>query len=197
MEDWKVQNCKCCSKCHRVINKVDGCDSMVCGRNYHGGDVQNGCGASFNWSSAPVYKRQTAKHIPREEAAAFGPAPQLVAWEYQPGSYLRCAMCKQGIRGPLFLCIDCSACCACLLCANGLGSAAGGQHQPASHVFSIYWKLEDLPMADLENLIINNLTTQRKPRELEKLETPLAVEEMSLAVVEQGQEHRDEACVVV
>lgn len=191
MEDWKVRNCKCCPKCHRVINKVDGCDSMVCGRNYHGGDVQNGCGESFKWSSAPAYRRQTADHIRRVEGAAFGPAPQLAVWEYQPGSYLRCAMCKQAIEGPLFLCIDCNACCACLLCANGLGSAAGGQHQPDSHVFSIYWKLEDLPMEELENLTKNNLTARRRPRQ-RAMPPPPAEQEQELALLTAGQLRREQ-----
>lgn len=180
MEDWKAKNCKCCPHCKRVINKIDGCDSMVCGRNYHGGDVQNGCGQGFNWSSAPAYVPQSAEHITKAVAVEVGEVPDghKMFWEID-GVYLRCAMCKFAIRGPLFLCIDCLACCACLRCANGMGSATGGQHLPDSHVFSILWKLDDLKRADVEVLKQNHLTTRRKTcRPEEKLSPEEVLGEM-------------------
>ena len=31
-EEWKAANCRCCPSCGRVINRVAGCSSMVCGR---------------------------------------------------------------------------------------------------------------------------------------------------------------------
>eukprot|EP00931_Biecheleriopsis_adriatica_P018949 TRINITY_DN1306_c0_g1_i1.p1 TRINITY_DN1306_c0_g1~~TRINITY_DN1306_c0_g1_i1.p1 ORF type:complete len:699 (-),score=84.45 TRINITY_DN1306_c0_g1_i1:307-2403(-) len=170
MEDWKARNCKCCPQCRRVINKIDGCDSMLCGQNYHGGDVQNGCGARFNWSSAPAYVPQDATHISKVTLDRHPEASGRAFWECEPGVFLRCAMCKFSIRGPLFLCIDCMACCACLRCANGLGSAAGGHHDPHSHVFKVLWKLEDLGFADLRILKENKLTTRHiRPRHDEKL----------------------------
>jgi hypothetical protein len=175
METWKARNCKCCPHCRRVINKVDGCDAMVCGRNYHGGDAQDGCGKDFHWSAAPPYTPQTADHIPKVKVEDLGPGPaarQKMWWECEPGLYLRCAMCKDAIEGPLFLCIDCYACCACLRCANGLGSAAGGQHQADSHVFSIKWKMDDLQADDIEILKQGHLTTTRKLRRDEETPTP-------------------------
>jgi hypothetical protein len=42
---------------------------MVCGRDYHGGNVSNsgGCGQSFNWASAPLYVANTGEaRIPAE-----------------------------------------------------------------------------------------------------------------------------------
>ena len=54
-EAFKARTCKRCPNCRRVVQKVDGCDAMVCGRNYHGGDNQNGCGQGFQWSTAPAY----------------------------------------------------------------------------------------------------------------------------------------------
>lgn len=57
--------------------QLDGCDLMICGQNYHGGDVQNGCGARltfqflavfscviiifyrFRWTQAPAYTPDT------------------------------------------------------------------------------------------------------------------------------------------
>lgn len=40
--------------------KVDGCDSMTCGRDASdkgGGNKQDGCGKGFRWPSAKPYKR--------------------------------------------------------------------------------------------------------------------------------------------
>eukprot|EP00005_Dracoamoeba_jomungandri_P009324 CAMPEP_0174275770 /NCGR_PEP_ID=MMETSP0439-20130205/60011_1 /TAXON_ID=0 /ORGANISM="Stereomyxa ramosa, Strain Chinc5" /LENGTH=335 /DNA_ID=CAMNT_0015367917 /DNA_START=1107 /DNA_END=2111 /DNA_ORIENTATION=+ len=48
-EEWKREHCKLCPSCGRTINYLEGCDLMRCGRDYHGGNVQNGCGASFRW----------------------------------------------------------------------------------------------------------------------------------------------------
>ncbi|CAN0541812.1 unnamed protein product, partial [Ectocarpus sp. 12 AP-2014] len=31
MEEWKEQRCRCCPSCGRTIEKLSGCDSMVCG----------------------------------------------------------------------------------------------------------------------------------------------------------------------
>ena len=54
-ENYKAQNCRLCPHCQRVVEHLDGCNSMICGRNYHGGDQQSGCGRRFNWSQAQPY----------------------------------------------------------------------------------------------------------------------------------------------
>lgn len=54
-EQYKAQNCRLCPKCQRVVQHLGGCDSMICGQNYHGGDQQSGCGQKFNWSQATPY----------------------------------------------------------------------------------------------------------------------------------------------
>lgn len=51
----RAANCRLCPQCGRVVNKLGGCDSMRCGQDAHGGNVQNGCGARFNWSNAQQY----------------------------------------------------------------------------------------------------------------------------------------------
>ena len=57
MEKWKAQNCRTCPHCRRVIQRLSGCDHMVCGADAESGRrTQNGCGRKFNWSAAPVYK---------------------------------------------------------------------------------------------------------------------------------------------
>ena len=42
-------NLKKCPACRRLIEKMEGCDSMVCGRNSDGGNQQAGCGFTFQW----------------------------------------------------------------------------------------------------------------------------------------------------
>ena len=59
-ENYKAQNCRLCPHCRRVVQQLSGCDLMVCGRNYHGGDQQSGCGQGFRWSQALPYTPITA-----------------------------------------------------------------------------------------------------------------------------------------
>ena len=59
-EAWKESHCKTCPHCGKVVYKVDGCDSMTCGRDASdkgGGNKQDGCGKAFRWNQAPAYKR--------------------------------------------------------------------------------------------------------------------------------------------
>jgi hypothetical protein len=67
-EQYKAANCRSCPHCGRTVQKLDGCNSMVCGRNYHGGDNQNGCGKNFDWSKAPPYIVNVGSHLTEEEA---------------------------------------------------------------------------------------------------------------------------------
>jgi serine/threonine protein kinase/sugar lactone lactonase YvrE len=44
---------KLCPHCGFPVAKIDGCDSMVCGRDYHGSALFNGgCGKGFSWNAA-------------------------------------------------------------------------------------------------------------------------------------------------
>ncbi|CAF3774055.1 unnamed protein product [Rotaria sp. Silwood1] len=54
-EAFKAQNCRLCPRCKRIVEHMGGCSSMVCGRNYHGGDQQSGCGKSFTWDDTKPY----------------------------------------------------------------------------------------------------------------------------------------------
>ena len=43
-EQYKATNCRLCPSCKRVVQRLEGCDSMICGQDAHGGNVQSGCG---------------------------------------------------------------------------------------------------------------------------------------------------------
>merc|ERR1719313_555425 len=47
-EIWKARNCRRCPFCSRPVQKIEGCDSMLCGQDAHGGNAQPGCGLRFN-----------------------------------------------------------------------------------------------------------------------------------------------------
>ncbi len=55
-ERLKAEKCRLCNACGRVIERIAGCASMVCGADVHGGNRQSGCGASLNWDTMPRYQ---------------------------------------------------------------------------------------------------------------------------------------------
>jgi IBR domain, a half RING-finger domain/Zinc finger, ZZ type len=140
-EEWKVQHCKMCPKCKRVIEKVAGCDSVLCGRNYHGGDVQDGCGNTFNWGTAPKYTKKDVSHLTtiniREEVA------KAVGTQVDHGEF-RCDGCHGEIVGLRFACI----CCPCYnLCEKCEPDPSTHGTHPESHSFDIIG-LPPLPKPD-------------------------------------------------
>lgn len=75
-ENYKVQNCRLCPHCKRVVQRMEGCASMVCGRDYHGGNQQSGCGKNFSWDQAQPYVASavkgatpTIKNLPKPSSA--------------------------------------------------------------------------------------------------------------------------------
>lgn len=58
-EQYKAENCRLCPSCQRVVQRLEGCDTMICGQDAHGGNVQSGCGTKFNWTQAGRYTPST------------------------------------------------------------------------------------------------------------------------------------------
>lgn len=145
-EQWKAQNCKHCPQCKRIINKLSGCDDMVCGRDWHGGNTQEGCGAHFSWNAAPAYKpaevRQPAPKIASTSTVEQGPPRGYGLTHYiAPAVVARCDICRKDVLGPMFSCLSCkptSGRCftACVICDPSRA------HDP-THVFSITWPTGD------------------------------------------------------
>jgi hypothetical protein len=73
-EQYKAQNCRLCPSCKRVVQRLEGCDSMICGQDAHGGNLQSGCKTKFNWAQAQPYTaaatqqpKQTIVDLPKPE----------------------------------------------------------------------------------------------------------------------------------
>lgn len=140
-ERYKAANCKSCPRCGRIVQKLAGCDAMKCGGDYHGGNQQDGCGAQFNWTSAPAYQSRVERR----------PVPQLdverlrVEGKDSRHFFVRCNHCHtMNIRGPRFLCVHCRDYNLCAEC-DLKGEAT---HQP-THVFEILFTPKQLYNLDI------------------------------------------------
>eukprot|EP00752_Nemacystus_decipiens_P013473 g11932.t1 len=133
MEDWKESRCRSCPKCGRVVEKLSGCDLMVCGVDAHGGNVQNGCGVKFLWSRAHPYKgdRGERKTTPftEQQPEAAARSRHFIA----EGIPLRCDRCHRDVVGPLFRCVHCPSFACCLECQD----MACRDPKHAHHIFQL------------------------------------------------------------
>eukprot|EP01065_Artemidia_motanka_P037943 TRINITY_DN46829_c0_g1_i1.p1 TRINITY_DN46829_c0_g1~~TRINITY_DN46829_c0_g1_i1.p1 ORF type:complete len:962 (+),score=210.31 TRINITY_DN46829_c0_g1_i1:70-2955(+) len=105
-EQFKMQNCRVCPFCGRTAQKIDGCDSITCGRDAPdkgGGNVQHGCGRLFVFSRAPPYRPKLSDDdLRRGQEAPTAAAASVV----HPGT--TCAVCSASpIRGIRVECIHC------------------------------------------------------------------------------------------
>jgi hypothetical protein len=101
-ENWKRRNLKHCPKCLRVIEKLSGCDMMVCGTDAHGGNRQNGCGHSFRWSQAAPYTGTNTKHLDDITIDDVS----LRSDGTRHGAY-HCDRCNNEVVGLRFACVNC------------------------------------------------------------------------------------------
>lgn len=131
-ERWKEANCRACPSCGRVVQKMEGCESMVCGVDYHGGNRQNGCGTRFRWTTARAYQAiPDARRLPFLDVAKVH---LRVAGLVHP--FCRCSGCGGEIVGPRFRCIHCPDFSLCASCDRD------GCPHPVDHVFEVLSKAE-------------------------------------------------------
>ena len=137
-EKWKEENLRLCPSCKRPIEKVSGCDAMICGQNYHGGDIQNGCGANFTWTDAPSYisSMVDTDHLKTilDDDLKIDPS-DILRVKGDHGEYIQCDECQMRIIGFRFACIHCPCFELCEECERKT------KHTP-NHVFRIYTKPE-------------------------------------------------------
>jgi hypothetical protein len=130
-EQYKAQRCRRCPSCNRVVEKIDGCDAMLCGRNYHGGDQQQGCGARFNWTQARAYDPDTGR---RPDMPSFEQAAPEEAAQHRhmvgPDVPVCCDECSEPIVGPRAECVHCASHERCIRCHF--------EPHPQNHVFRLH-----------------------------------------------------------
>ena len=100
---------------------------MKCGSNYHGGDVQNGCGAGFSWTKAPPY---VPARVALKDQTYNIAQPNVM--EKIVHQYYQCGVCAGEIKGVRFSCLNCpcfDVCEECDVKGNGLHS---------NHVFVLF-----------------------------------------------------------
>jgi len=79
---------------------------MVCGSDAHGGNVQNGCGHHFVWSTAPPYR---ARGLPGPKSEQFNMIKPIPLSKANHGEWIVCDNCQKNIIGLRFMCIHCAA----------------------------------------------------------------------------------------
>lgn len=133
-EQWKAQHCRACPHCGRAIQKLEGCDSMRCGQDAHGGNVQNGCGQAFSWSQARPYTAQTEGGPAVKAFEEAAPAAAVKDIMLVDDVALPCDLCSDRgvVSGLGFRCINCPG--AFTVCCKCEGKLTTGAHD-ANHVF--------------------------------------------------------------
>jgi hypothetical protein len=71
-EEYKVQHCRLCPSCKRVVERFQNCDRIICGKDAHGENLQSGCGTIFDWTQAEPYTttfqgQQSTIDLPKPE----------------------------------------------------------------------------------------------------------------------------------
>ena len=128
-ELYKEKNCKHCPKCGKISQRTEGCTLMVCGRAYHGGDKQDGCGHKYDWNLAVSYKADVT-HFQKEKYKNI-----------QGNHRIDCSACSKNIVGLRFKCINCVYFNLCAVC-----EASKNNHNK-DHRFKIVTVAENLPDA--------------------------------------------------
>ena len=124
-EKYKEKHCRLCPLCSRVVQKMGGCGSMKCGRDYHGGQVQQGCGNDFNWEEAVPYKAAGVeeKLTDKERGGAKRGKVEEDAFQSAKANlrhpFVTCANCGvSNFAGARFQCVNCPDADFCASCAR-------------------------------------------------------------------------------
>jgi len=139
-EEWKGRYCRLCPHCRRVVERIDGCPSMTCGRDASdkgGGNQQNGCGQYFDWNSAPPY-------VPCEPPVVDFVLPSdieralAVEHVWCDGEPLLCGICNEAIIGPRLSCLHCEVQFFCCFRCDP-------QNHDPKHAFCVDWVSQPAP----------------------------------------------------
>lgn len=119
-EKLKEDRCRRCPHCNNIVERVDGCSSMICGRDHAdkgGANHQNGCGKGFNWDQAQPYKACAGDAPTLQEINMLPPDKAKRVQHYlSSGQKRTCDICKYEIVGPMIKCMNCPSFYYCLKC---------------------------------------------------------------------------------
>ncbi|KAK8803778.1 hypothetical protein WA158_001472 [Blastocystis sp. Blastoise] len=103
-ESFLARDARYCPKCHRVIRREGGCTLMICGRDYHGGNIQFGCGEHFNWINAEKY----VPMVKQLQTITFDRVIPSFEKNIIHSQNFPCDICKTcPIKGIRFVCLNC------------------------------------------------------------------------------------------
>lgn len=129
-EAYKAKRCRHCPKCFRVIEMLERrCGNFRCGRDADGGNDQDGCGHSFRWDDAPMYRARAQGQL---ALPALGPESARLRFAMARHFFVTCSVCNVDIVGPRLRCIHCCTFDACATCSGHLGKL-----HPQDHVFQV------------------------------------------------------------
>jgi len=137
-EAFKEQNCRHCPNCNRIVQKIDGCDAMICGKNFHvvqGDNLQFGCQKAFNWRDTKPY---VVVELNRFSLSVDDEVREAAGRMSQNKHGVNCTVCSDEIVGLRFSCINCESFDICEKCEKFHHSTIHmiPKHEP--HAFEIY-----------------------------------------------------------
>jgi len=138
-EQWKSKHLRHCPACNRLIQKVSGCDAMVCGQDAHGGNTQHGCGHKFRWTAAAQYEAKASDDVELDPIYGEEERKMARAGVRHP-DFLKCDGCRREIVGWRFSCLHCPCFELCEDCEVSSG-------HDVSHVFRIVRDAADSELA--------------------------------------------------
>ncbi|KAL7569567.1 hypothetical protein ACA910_013933 [Epithemia clementina (nom. ined.)] len=101
-ESYKATRCRHCPHCGRLVERIGGCELMLCGEDSHGGNTQPGCRRSFSWNAARPYR---PVELGRNVKYQAPPVEQSDKYHHVHEICDRCGTTE--VRGLLFECLNC------------------------------------------------------------------------------------------
>ena len=156
-ERMKADRMVQCPKCNRLIEMVElRCGIAVCGKDYHGGNQQSGCGHQFDVAKdgipyiPQIGSARTAQFEQPDKGSIGGRTLNLLAEiddTNDPSLQLKCSFCDEAVRGIILRCLNC--CPTFYLCqtCDAEGYSDDSIHF-AGHVFEIMHSLHEADAAE-------------------------------------------------
>jgi len=139
-ERYKEANCRHCPHCNKLVERIHGCDAMLCGNDAHGtNNKQDGCGLNFDWSTAAQYvsSKSAIEHMYSTSFAdLLGKELCLCLPDCISAEELQCEQCDTYQPCRMLMCLQCEE--SCILCE---ACALSGKHA-ARHVFQPIMRAE-------------------------------------------------------